>query len=161
MVKIRWAVRRVKPRARMRHRGVEMRQWRAECLDASYCYSRSSPQYWNLVFASPKLARGACRRAGSQRARISDRADGELPLQDSNLDYLIQSRALGDRGSGQLGWRRSLAEHGCPLHVYSLPALARRNGSKTVAGASTSVARRKEHGGTAQRDMEPVRRIHL
>src|SRR2546427_3620473 len=27
------------------------------------------------------------------RARTGDRADGELPLQDSNLDYLIQSRA--------------------------------------------------------------------
>jgi len=25
------------------------------------------------------------------RARTGDRADGELPLQDSNLDYLIQS----------------------------------------------------------------------
>src|SRR3989442_12071617 len=27
------------------------------------------------------------------RARTGDRADGELPLQDSNLDYLIQSQA--------------------------------------------------------------------
>src|SRR3989454_2078714 len=29
------------------------------------------------------------------RARTGDRADGELPLQDSNLDYLIQSGPLG------------------------------------------------------------------
>jgi len=31
------------------------------------------------------------------RARTGDRADGELPLQDSNLDYLIQS--AGPRAS--------------------------------------------------------------
>src|SRR5438132_13084961 len=29
------------------------------------------------------------------RARTGDRADGELPLQDSNLDYLIQSSRVG------------------------------------------------------------------
>ena len=91
-----------------------MRQWRAECLEASYCYSRSSPQYWNLVFASPKLARGACRRAGSQRARINDRADGELPLQDSNLDYLIQSSPVGACLEGTMSASGDLPSIGAP-----------------------------------------------
>src|SRR5438094_5422992 len=30
---------------------------------------------------------------GSHRARIGDGADGELPLEESNFDYLIQSRS--------------------------------------------------------------------
>src|SRR5213594_1048087 len=41
----------------------------------------------------------------------------ELPLQDSNLVHLIQSRDLEGTGFGQLGRRRSLAEHGCPLQL--------------------------------------------
>ena len=33
------------------------------------------------------------------RARTGDRADGELPLQDSNLDYLIQRQGLSHRAA--------------------------------------------------------------
>jgi len=56
------------------------------------------------------------------RARTGDRADGELPLQDSNLDYLIQS--AGPRatqtdkltGSGvPTGIGALSVRHRCPL----------------------------------------------
>src|SRR5207247_901899 len=45
------------------------------------------------------------------RARTGDRADGELPLQDSNLDYLIQSRAV------RVCLEDTMSVSGCPPSI--------------------------------------------
>src|SRR5438132_7380208 len=66
------------------------------------------------LIARSARAHNSGRRAGSQRARNCDCADGELPLQDSNLGHLIQSSRVGVCLEGTMSASGDLPSIGAP-----------------------------------------------